>query len=548
LPSSLDSRVAFTDVEVWAEAETRTDKFHLELISVIMEFQENGIPTADLKLAIGECPRTGKNKPAGAHVYASQLMRRDKVKVYARLKGNQAVGVPWGMKDKVMIFDGYVSRPAYDMAVGAAGVSIGLTHWLSDLSCTDKLTYLLCPTTAAAYTYGAVTSSQTGGVAMIDHCMHLYRENGYQDVWLAIKETFRQLASEERMDVAFAKALGVDNSQIKNTVMLRALDRMDKGKVAKLSIDAESLEAVAMVNRGIVQHTVDRASGNSAWETLVNGLVPAFMFSIIPLVNTATAAPVVMSSQSIYKTVAASEYWRIGIGAEVRALPVRSVRFYNACTPMTEGKAQSANGPEVRLNYPMGQADLAALDVENLDVLEGQVLVLQAPTWINSYAHALNTKYTLPAFGPQPAAGAPDKPAPTPKIPNPQQFYQDQTKDPENGLGNRLAQVALSNECLKNRMGSIVGRLRFDIAPGSSIAVGIVGKNVPFYGQGGNNMYAHVFGVSIEINAGDRSASTTLHLSHMRTEREQKTLLPVVQKVHPLYNTTWDGTSLLDGS
>jgi hypothetical protein len=542
----LDSKVAFTSVRVWAEA-TLSDGTvaRLDLVAVSMTFQENRIPSCNITLAVGESPQAGKMKKASAHEFASKLMRRDTVKVYADLRGNQAINMPWGLGNNTLIFEGYVSRPAYNMSFGAAGVNIELTHWLSDLACTDKMTYLLSPACARAFTRGAVTQGQTGGIAMLNGKHVLEAPNAHENVWAAIKKTFEALAEMEHMNPLTAKGLEADNQYSKpNKVMLRALKKMDLGETMPLTIDLKSVEYQQFVSGGLIAAVVDRTTGNSCWETLVNGLAPDFSFSVIPLISTATCAPVVYSCQGTHKTVKANEYWQIGLNSEVRALPIKTVRLYGESTNETGGIAADV----MALNRPLGSADLTIADPTNQYIADGQVSVVQAPKWLHAYAHAINAKSSTPSDGARPSAGNPLPRAGTPGLRSAQAIYQEMTEDESHGIGNRLAQCILSTECLRNRMGDIRGRLRFDIAPGSSIEIGIVGKNVPFYGQGGNTMYGHVFGVVIEINSGDRTASTTLQLSHMRTAQEQKTLLPVVQARHPLYNEMWLGTSLLDGS
>ena len=92
------------------------------------------------------------------------------------------------------------------------------------------------------------------------------------------------------------------------------------------------------------------------------------------------------------------------------------------------------------------------------------------------------------------------------------------------------------DEFLSGRTGVLVGPLRGDICPGSSIRVQGVADVGDWYGT--------VQGVSFYIDAEEQRALTSFDVAYMRSASENTHNNTSVAR-HPLYKDTWVGAPLL---
>lgn len=556
--SKLEDIVAFSDIEIRAQAQPyKGSAFDVEVSAVSLRFAENGIPKAILKVTLGESPQqSGGIVTAKAHARAKDLERRDRITVRAKIKGHQTPKKLWEKGGEFIIFAGYLSRPAYTMGTSAASLILEVDHWLSDLATTHKLSYIMAAGSAAHCTRPVLCDSFTGGKVSFDGTKVTYAPEAPKNIWQTTKNLFSFLAAKDRMEAKIIRDLDLNDVEfVQNTLALQALGLMDKGKTMALAISDDYEGLQERVREGLTSMIAARESGASFWETLLT-LSKEFMFSVIPTIYTATCAPVIKTysgqfSRGDYRFIEASEYDQIQVGGQVRALPIRGLGLYSSCvwfTLDTRGLSQQKYQSNPTL---VGYWDIAKDHPGNAEVRAGQLMMMETPGWMKN-AGAAFSPYT-PANTPRyeairtmansKAGGTP----PEKEEPNVKEDRVTDKNDPKK-IGNRLAQVMLSDITWRNRTGSINGRLRFDIAPGTPVVLEIVGKNVPYYRSGGDNtLHAHVYQVDIDIDAIAPRASTTLHLSHMRTDAEEQDFKSIVVTEHPLYGQAWDGTSLLDG-
>jgi hypothetical protein len=112
-------------------------------------------------------------------------------------------------------------------------------------------------------------------------------------------------------------------------------------------------------------------------------------------------------------------------------------------------------------------------------------------------------------------------------------------------LMNAYAQVLYAYEVLKAREGDLSGKLRFDIAPGSSIKIeGCGEKFLGLSDDFGDAMFASVLQVDFIIDCETPRASTSFHIAHIRGSDENRLPGTSVER-HPLWETVWDGAPLI---
>jgi hypothetical protein len=111
---------------------------------------------------------------------------------------------------------------------------------------------------------------------------------------------------------------------------------------------------------------------------------------------------------------------------------------------------------------------------------------------------------------------------------------------------NLYAQAVYVRVALKGRTATLRGRLRFDIAPGSTVKIFAVDD--PFIKAQvgelpGDVLYAEVETVSIEIDSEAPGCFTSFKLQNLRNSIENGTAATSIP-YHPLYNLQWNGAPL----
>ena len=118
----------------------------------------------------------------------------------------------------------------------------------------------------------------------------------------------------------------------------------------------------------------------------------------------------------------------------------------------------------------------------------------------------------------------------------------------------RFAEHFFKTEVLSQRFGELSGKLRFDIAPGSSVQIETPPRDKPpggwFSSPPEDSLYATVTQVSYVINAEKATAGTSFALSHIRSHGENNDKLYTNCETcssperPPLYKKAWTGGPL----
>lgn len=112
--------------------------------------------------------------------------------------------------------------------------------------------------------------------------------------------------------------------------------------------------------------------------------------------------------------------------------------------------------------------------------------------------------------------------------------------------GCEYARYAWGDENFRGRAMILVSPLRFDIAPGSCVALN--GFDLPainYKKPSTDRLYGFVNGVTISLNCESSDATTVIKLTHVRskgTEDYENTIIP---GIHPLYKDAWSGSPLV---
>ncbi len=160
----------------------------------------------------------------------------------------------------------------------------------------------------------------------------------------------------------------------------------------------------------------------------------------------------------------------------------------------------------------------------------GLVIFQQPPAWLAmAHAHAHDNQFDDKAPGGATTLNTPKPPgAGEPKSPS-------RAINLMNNYFDRVAKCLYAQEMIRGRCGTANGKLRFDIAPGSTVLI----KNSPFRFIGNDTLTLDLLGsvktVRIQIDAESATASTTFELDYVRTKEENESEATSID-AHPLFD------------
>ena len=508
----------------------------------------NEIPQGQCLIAVGRDARSDKaGDLAAIHREAGSLKQMRKAKVMFKPRGDyDPDGNVWPEGEQV-IFDGYYVGYAYRKMNGKVQVIVNLSHWLIDLtqsSCISKNSH---PSNPASLTTSAVMKQvkEAGGSqgAFVSYLTghKVIQGRVLEDLWGAIKELFCELALVKTAAVGPSDECG-PGKFVENDRALNALARME-GPVPACSKAYK--HGVKLVPQGMNQPLVDSAIGNAIcnatvdsyanttfWDKLIGEFCPMFGLAVIPLVDKAlVVADTPAYNKNHWREIGPDEYDSFDQTAFVER-PMRAVGVFGHVASFTGAR----NGEQPVNHRDVGGCYVAGSVAEN----DGLVQYVRAPAWLdtlmtgavygktstgNKKDEATSTATTTGK------TGSPDDPVYSKVIGSIQPLYA------------KYAQSVYVLHTLRGRNGSMSGKLRFDIGPGSIIKVKATPdvRTASGVDKLAGDFYGCVSRVTININSEASMAGTTYQLTHLRTEEENSHPRTSVQS-HPLFGDSIHGS------
>jgi len=481
----------------------------------------------------------------------------------------------WPTSENV-IFDGYYVGFSLPKIRGKITFVVHLLHWLTDMNFTSSLSSISHPENHESLTFpsiiaplptgqsgigdqGTFLGSLIGGPSVVDDL------NKGGDIWGTLKdfmwgmtqiEGFQPLGeTENAISAADNNAQCVDLLK-KNDRAAKALARFESPVWAG---PLQSLPYKYSLNLTMIGLNVDEAKYGIAkatsyllagevvhltlWDAMIGKFCPEFGIDICPMIDRAVAvASCPGYSGGIWRTITPDEYDYLDQTGTLPK-PLRAV--------VAHGAVQSETGISVTDKATGDPSSIAgAYASDAVGDSDGAILYVRVPTWIGEIcASPSNLGYTTGVLN-----NAATQTATTPTVtpPVPPAMSNGKPPTPANlipqaaTLLQQYARCVFIQNSLRGRVGTISGKLRFDIGPGSHLK--ILGSPEKFIGaedELGSNIYGQVTRVTCEIDAEGRRASTSFVLSHVRTEAENGAERTSIDH-HPFYgNNVMTGAPLL---
>lgn len=519
-----------------------------DVVGISATFGLNSIPTATLQVATGVNVLTDEG--ATIHTQLQNLKPRTKASVTLTVTTND------GRKEKMMpdgdyvIFEGYYAGSGYQRSTSNATYTIHLLHWLDDLNCSSMLNgnwFQGAPhdmaQAAGAYSLRTGGSGEANIAPVLDVSPTIVtRRNMESDLWEnVIKKIFDAVANmphpkeqNQEGNAGGAGASGIGGGD--NKAAQDALAKMPGNAPipGKLPLNLAGLNNIVVdysANMGVSHLLLNGIAYNSFWSKLIGELGASFLFGVSPGVEFANVIPYFGGLSTPWRTIAADEYNYANFNCSVANL-IESVDIFYA-QQGSSGYSRGGSAPTPMSYYrPWGRYPQTNQD------FRGQILVRDPPAWIaNPTPQSLYTPpLTLDPIGdaltPQRGPSTPPQGAPT--APEAEQNVK------TSGILTRYCEHWFKSAVLGQRNGELSGKLRFDIAPGSTVKI-----EAPANALGAEkiNMYAMVTQVSYVINAEQHTAGTSFSLTSLRNEYENENN-QLVSATPPLYTSAWTGGPL----
>jgi hypothetical protein len=331
----------------------------------------------------------------------------------------------------------------------------------------------------------------------------------------------------------------------KNDSALKALERMAPGGgkdgddcYVETSIDLADVngEVIAEnIRQALYRETYESWSQVTLWGKLIGEWVPSFFLGLVPRVEDAIVIPFTPGLREEFKSIKTSEYNFTSIEATMPRVP-RAVGIFHTVQQLT--------GLNAAFDSTKSSPGLAGY-FEPDGAEDGLVILKDAPGWLTDDVLVWLKSKNTTGSGKQDGEviGTAMHPG---EGPDEAGIPADDTRESMGSILNNFAQQWYIVEMLKGRQGEISGKLRWDIAPYSTIKLEALGERFTPGDQLASPMWGTVMRVSTQINSEQSRGATAFSIAHIRNEAENGDDKTSIDSP-PLYTNKFTGCSLADG-
>ena len=465
----------------------------VDIAELELRYSLNEVPEGHLTLALGRDMGSGKqSKPV-------EFQKRTPI----------TIKVKHGDGDFVSVFSGYLVGGSAARTFRSAGLAVHVLHWLDDLRTTSPMSKYFSPSSLMDLIQPArIMSTNTAKVASPEiFGMSMTTEADFGKSILAMLNKLATSSKLSDRGAIVGLRAGISAAELEtNPVVLATLEKIISGLVFRPDVqNSRSFKQSAGRQAG---STIFGASGGpTAWSRLIE-LGQLFSFFIVPLVDEVKLVPIVLGgSVANSKVILPSEYFSAD---KLREIPpsIRGVIIYATMHGLSHGDRV----PLLASNY-IG----AYLEPKK----DGMLEVLQAPIWLNLLANEMSVSSLQTSVNQDGTLKGAEQP-----------------REGRSPVGDLFAKAKYYDILAVGRAARLTGKLRFDIGPGTPVRLTAIGTKVG-ENYADQNLRATVWSTTIQISAGNPSASTSFQLVGVRGENEG-----VLTGEHPMYVDAYKGDAL----
>jgi len=531
--------------------------------SVVATFAKNEIPTCSVELALGDhvFGRVSSSGNLSDPDLASEIFTYRRIcRVFTDIEGQYTELLDWPSGDK-LIFEGRSVGVSVSVTRGRAAFNLTLNHWLADLQSSSILLSYANPDNPAADTllsasFGynkdgeAGVTNQPAKVATIGQlsdALGLSAADFQEDLWgRGIKRRVSRILEADLL--APLASLPCDSDLNRPSAELKsAWQRIEGGDgdplgtpyskwaspLKMVSPDGGELDASvqASVADAIAHDPLQAYQSTDAWTRLITGFCPTYSFDVIPRVSSAIIAPEMDILRTPYCFgITENDIFQID-SFEPRIKPIGGVGVIASAVD-SDGAGNIASVAKIQ-----GLGCFAP----SPRLIDGVTHYITAPPWLSRvHIHSVDAQSDVNAETIRGGTSNPGLPRKTAtRVARQQSLQQADT------MLNRYARTKYNQLALRGRSAKIIGRLRFDIGPGSTIAVQAIASQIRGVQKQAPSFIGLVTRLTIVIDAQRKMATTMYQMQHVRSEIENESDA-FASDEHPFYKTVFRGAPLTD--
>lgn len=443
----------------------------LPVIECRTVFAVNAIPVCTLILAYGRHAITGE--PAETHKLNYSNIQGKYIEVMCKLSGSAGVmegrEVQWPSRE-FCIFKGRISgEGSFEKSHNNAHIVLPVDHWLVDLDNTNWMNCLMDEqspdslASAATFNSYATSPGQQLPLTTLNEVKSI--STGVKNVWTdSLKLIIEKVAKFDlpSMNNRWGVALGSAGVEPQNSHVIKALKMMDNPGhmvIPEMPLfggireDADMAEFVGPWAQSMASIFFSDSDKPSLWSKLLRVLAVCMDAAIVPVVETATIAPLTPTGNTPWLTVDATDIVKLQTFTRLTRWLRGVILLPSEASPY--GIRPSGDG-DSKYNGFCGRYDvLDDINVSKTALAEGRFMVRKGPWWLNSPSKIVRmfpTSISAANNRSRSEAQASDRAA--------MAAYD---------IGSRLAKSIYMKNVYGQRHGVLQTRLRFDIAPGSML-------------------------------------------------------------------------------
>ena len=522
-----------------------------------MRYELNSIPDATVLVALGRDARTQKQSAVYDIVSQIKQMAEAKVEItgdlgdWAPRGGGIAGGKQKWPGGPAIIFMGYVSGLSYRRSTGRVNLVINLTQQMIDLTMSSGGSKDVIPGAPDDLLLPTLTPGSGGewaGCADTKYALDLESQlpKDYSKALLDCLHFVSQdnkLQSHSRESWCPGNPLGANPTDPLegNIRVARILEGYGQWKgianytisdyVSKYTrlypLDVQS-SAIKKASITISKQISSSLAATSIWGLLTGSVLPDYGCGIVPMAQAAIVAPILPTARQHQITISPDDYVDFDMTC-MSQRPLYGVGVISTYQMATyhKGDPKICIGSTFVVKAPDPQAPA---------INDGMWMFVPAPRWMDDWTNmdpeAWDGDANVNKMLNEPSHAT---------VGEEEEAF-DRNPDEEaieyNDAMDKYAQMMYATNALRGRGGTIVGKLRFDIAPGTTVKINAKGDLMLGVDTLATAMIGFVAGVSIMIDAENATASTSFQLINLRTEEENK-LPRYSMELHPFFNKNY---------
>jgi len=535
-----------------AELFVIVDGVEVPIAQFSMTYGLNAIPSATALVALGREART--SQPSAIYDVVSQVKQMAEVRVEIRgqlgdwsPQGNGNGGKKSWPGGTHIIFVGYVSGISYRRSLGRVSMVLNMVNQLVDLAMSSGGSAdvvpgaphdLMMPTLAEGPGGAPIGTASSKFVEELPADLNTDFSKGLLKALYFVSQK-NQLQIHKAWCDGDVGASGPAEGLRANTKASRVIEGFGYWKgIKNYKGTSKYTQAYPLdIHSQGREHTAQRIgdtiaaslAGTSMWGMLIGSIIPEFGCFLIPTAEEAYLAPVIPMCRESSKFIGPSDYADFNLRT-MSQRPLYGVAVMGNYSTATIARPGSDNKQCVGASF-------VAKANDGGDANDGMWMFVPAPRWMDDWTNydpeALQGNASVDNMLSKPAHDAVGVDQAAIKR-NP-----DDEVDDWNDVLEKYAQMVYAGNSLRGREGTIVGKLRFDICPGTTVLVKSKGElKSAGVDELASDMYGMVSRVTVTINSEQASAATTLELTNLRTDVENLSDRFSMQS-HPFFNSNF---------